>query len=110
MRMCLLLTGTSGALPPVRRSCSYATSGFRPFLDSAASAAPPPDPPWAGCCCGVQVKTSIPGFYNTFKDKLRSLSQGCDTTVWLCLQASAPAAGRRCSLNVGMFTVLALTD
>lgn len=32
------------------------------------------------------VKTSIPGFYNTFKDKLRSLSQGCDTTVWLCLQ------------------------
>lgn len=27
-----------------------------------------------------------PGFYNAFKDKLRSLQQGCDTSVWLALQ------------------------
>ena len=32
------------------------------------------------------VKTSIPGFYATFKNKLRNLQQGCDTTVWLCLE------------------------
>ncbi|PSC75392.1 dehydrogenase reductase SDR family member 12 [Micractinium conductrix] len=32
------------------------------------------------------VKTSIPGFYNAFQSKLRNLQQGCDTTVWLCLQ------------------------
>ncbi|KAI7842490.1 hypothetical protein COHA_003844 [Chlorella ohadii] len=32
------------------------------------------------------VKTSIPGFYNAFKNKLRNLQQGCDTTVWLCLE------------------------
>jgi dehydrogenase/reductase SDR family protein 12 len=32
------------------------------------------------------VKTSIPGFYNTFKNKLRNLQQGCDTTVWLCVE------------------------
>lgn len=32
------------------------------------------------------VKTSIPGFYNAFKNKLRNLQQGCDTTIWLCLQ------------------------
>lgn len=45
----------------------------------------------AGPFPGLQVKTSIPGFYKTFKDKLRNLSQGCDTTIWLCLQASAGA-------------------
>ena len=33
---------------------------------------------------------SIPGFYNAFKDKLRNLQQGCDTTVWLCLEVRAP--------------------
>ncbi|KAL4855323.1 Dehydrogenase/reductase SDR family member 12 [Chlorella vulgaris] len=32
------------------------------------------------------VKTSIPGFYNSFKNKLRNLQQGCDTTVWLCVE------------------------
>lgn len=32
------------------------------------------------------VKTSIPGFYNAFKGKLRDLAQGADTVVWLCLQ------------------------
>ena len=32
------------------------------------------------------VKTSIPSFYNTFKDKLRTLPQGADTITWLCLQ------------------------
>lgn len=39
-------------------------------------------------CCSqrLQVKTSIPGFYNAFKNKLRNLQQGCDTTIWLCLQ------------------------
>jgi dehydrogenase/reductase SDR family protein 12 len=29
------------------------------------------------------VRTSIPGFYETFKDKLRTLEQGADTVVWL---------------------------
>lgn len=29
---------------------------------------------------------SIPGFYSTFQNKLRNLQQGCDTTVWLCLE------------------------
>lgn len=32
------------------------------------------------------VKTSIPGFYSTFKNKLRNLQQGADTIVWLCLE------------------------
>ena len=27
------------------------------------------------------------GFYKSFQSKLRSLEQGADTTVWLCLQA-----------------------
>ena len=30
------------------------------------------------------VKTSIPGFYESFKDKFRSLQQGADTIVYLC--------------------------
>lgn len=32
------------------------------------------------------VKTSIPSFYATFKDKLRTLPQGADTITWLSLQ------------------------
>lgn len=33
------------------------------------------------------VKTSIPGFYSAFKDRLRTLPQGADTIVWLaCLK------------------------
>lgn len=35
------------------------------------------------------VKTSIPGFYSAFKNRLRSLQQGCDTTVWLCVEDAA---------------------
>lgn len=31
------------------------------------------------------VKTSIPGFYSQFKDKLRSLAQGADTVTWLAV-------------------------
>lgn len=34
------------------------------------------------------VKTSIPGFYNAFKDRLCTLPQGADTIVWLCLEDS----------------------
>eukprot|EP00890_Picochlorum_soloecismus_P006281 jgi/Picsp_1/6654/NSC_03997-R1_protein len=44
-------------------------------------------------CCSMHpgwaetegVKTSIPGFYKTFKDKMRSVEQGADTAVWLSL-------------------------
>lgn len=44
-------------------------------------------------CCSMHpgwvetegVKSSIPGFYNTFKDKLRNVEQGADTVVWLCV-------------------------
>lgn len=44
-------------------------------------------------CCSMHpgwvetegVKSSIPGFYNAFKDKLRNLEQGADTAVWLCV-------------------------
>ncbi len=32
------------------------------------------------------VKTSIPEFYNRFKDKLRTLSQGADTIFYLCVE------------------------
>ncbi|XP_033100983.1 dehydrogenase/reductase SDR family member 12-like isoform X2 [Anneissia japonica] len=31
------------------------------------------------------VRTSMPGFYNTFKEKLRSPEQGADTIVWLAI-------------------------
>lgn len=42
-------------------------------------------------CCSMHpgwvetegVKRSIPGFYNTFKDKLRNVQEGADTVVWL---------------------------
>lgn len=44
-------------------------------------------------CCSMHpgwaetegVKSSIPGFYNTFKDKFRNLEQGADTVVWLAV-------------------------
>ena len=32
------------------------------------------------------VKTSIPDFYSRFKDRLRTLPQGADTILWLCLE------------------------
>jgi len=35
------------------------------------------------------VRTSMPDFYNKFKDKLRTVEQGADTVVWLSL-ANAP--------------------
>lgn len=38
------------------------------------------------------VKTSIPGFYSAFKNRLRSLQQGCDTTVWLCVEVRGHSA------------------
>jgi dehydrogenase/reductase SDR family protein 12 len=42
-------------------------------------------------CCSMHpgwvetegVKSSIPGFYNAFRSKLRNLEQGADTIVWL---------------------------
>jgi len=54
---------------------------------------------WSGAGIGVYsmhpgwvetegVKSSIPGFYNTFKGKMRTLSQGADTIVWLCAEDS----------------------
>lgn len=43
-------------------------------------------PGWAGT---EGVKNSIPGFYKTFKDKMRSLYQGIDTVIWLALMDAA---------------------
>ncbi len=40
------------------------------------------------------VKTSIPGCYATFKNKMRNLQQGVDTTVWLCVEVGPPRWGR----------------
>ena len=34
------------------------------------------------------MKTSIPTFYNTFKDKLRTLPQGADTITYLCVESA----------------------
>lgn len=34
------------------------------------------------------------GFYSAFKSKLRNLQQGCDTTIWLCLQVRSRLAAR----------------
>jgi dehydrogenase/reductase SDR family member 12 len=34
------------------------------------------------------VKEAMPGFYNSLQDKLRTLEQGADTVVWLCLEDS----------------------
>lgn len=47
------------------------------------------------------VKTSIPGFYATFKNKLRNLQQGCDTTVWLCLEVRCCTALAACAACCG---------
>jgi dehydrogenase/reductase SDR family member 12 len=32
------------------------------------------------------VKRSLPGFYDSMKDKLRTLEQGADTAVWLACE------------------------
>lgn len=34
------------------------------------------------------VKTSIPGFYETFKSKFRTQEEGADTVVWLASMVS----------------------
>ena len=39
------------------------------------------------------VRTSIPGFYKSYKNKLRSTAQGCETTVWLALQVGGGWVG-----------------
>lgn len=52
-------------------------------------------------CCSMHpgwvetegVKSSIPGFYNAFKDKLRNLQQGADTAVWLCVAPQEDVEG-----------------
>lgn len=40
------------------------------------------------------VKTSLPSFYSSFKNKLRTLEQGADTTVYLCLEVCGCRGGR----------------
>lgn len=35
------------------------------------------------------VRTSMPGFYEKMKDRLRSAEQGADTIVWLSVSDSA---------------------
>jgi dehydrogenase/reductase SDR family member 12 len=49
-----------------------------------------------GCYCmhpgwvdTVGLRKSIPGFYKTFKGKLRSLNEGADTVIWLALSENA---------------------
>ena len=45
--------------------------------------------------CLLAFSPAPTGFYNSFKDRLRDLAQGCDTTVWLCLEVSGVCGGGR---------------
>lgn len=46
-------------------------------------------PLWTGWADTPAVRSSMPGFYEKMKDRLRTADQGADTATWLALSAAA---------------------